>query len=363
MATSGGIGEVVRVGIAGVRGYKGLETARLVARHPRLRVVMVASDAMAGHRLRDLDRELVRDGGAQAVGYNDTISAARDYGVDLLFLATEPELCGAIGQPALDAGIRVVDLSGAQALRDADEHAATYGFPQPVASREAVFGFAEGVGRAAIGAARLAANPGAYATAVLVALHPLARVGLIEPGSVVVDAKAGTTTAGRKARISLLFSEIDNNCAANKIDRHQYTPEIVQMLAPTGGGPRMPLTLATHLLPMARGVLATTYLRVAGTTDVGAAVAAVRGALREAYADAPFVRVAERAEDVHLRAALGTNRALVGATADPWGGRVVIVSALDNLGKGTAGQAIQNANIMLGLDETLGLELGTGARP
>ncbi|HRE89003.1 MAG TPA: N-acetyl-gamma-glutamyl-phosphate reductase [Myxococcota bacterium] len=352
---------IIRVGVAGIRGYKGFEVARLIARHPKLRVVMISSDAMAGHRLRDLDRDFTRDGQAPAVGYNDTLSAATDYGVELMFLATEPEMCAELGGQFVSRGVRVMDMSGAHALKDGKSHAETYGFPWPEAASQAVFGLSEHRPGALAGA-RLVANPGAYATTVLLALYPLAKAGLPEPGSVVVDAKAGSTTAGRKARISLLFSELDNNLYANKIDRHQYTPEILQELE-TASGRDFKLTLATHLLPISRGVLATCYLRVLGEPDAVAAAAKVRDTLRAAYAQSPFVQVVDRAEDVQLRAVIGTNRCLIGATPDPWGERVVIVAALDNLGKGTAGMAIQNANLVFGLGETTGLELGTGARP
>ena len=346
--------DVVRVGVAGVRGYKGFETVRLVARHPKFRVVMISSDAMAGHRLKDLDRDLTRDGMAQAVGYNDTISASKDYGVELMFLATEPEVCSELGGHLLKAGIRVMDLSGAHALRDAESHAQTYGFPYPAAAPQAVFGLTEHLAPGALTGQRLVANPGAYATTVLLALLPLAKAGLVEPGSVVVDAKAGSSTAGRKARISLLFSELDGNCYANRIDRHQYTTEILQELEAASGAD-FKLTLATHLMPIARGVIATCYLRVRGEPDATRAAEKVRHALGTSYAKSPFVQVLDRAEDVQLRSVVGTNRCLIGATADTWGERVVIVSALDNLGKGTAGQAIQNANLVFGLPETMGL--------
>jgi N-acetyl-gamma-glutamyl-phosphate reductase len=346
--------DVIRVGVAGVRGYKGLEAARYIGRHPNFRVVMVSSDAMAGHRLKDLDRDLARDGMAQAVGYNDTVLAAKDYGVELMFLATEPEMCARLGSELLEAGTRVMDLSGAHALRDPTTYAQTYGFPYPVAAAEAVFGLTEHVASGALAGQRLVANPGAYATAVLLALLPLAKRGLLEPGSVVVDVKASSSTAGRKARISLLFSELHGNCYAFRIDRHQYTMEIQQELEAAAGA-SVDLTLATHLMPMARGVMATCYLRVTGETDTAHAVERIRQSLRQAYDGSAFVQVLDRAEDVQLKSVVGTNRCLLGATADPWGGRVVVVGALDNLGKGTAGQAIQNANLVCGLGETTGL--------
>lgn len=346
--------DVIRVGVAGVRGYKGFETVRYIARHPRFRVVMISSDAMAGHRLKDLDRDFSRDGMAQAVGYNDTVMACKDHGVELMFLGTEPEMCARLGGELLEAGARVMDLSGAHAIRDPQAYAQTYGFPYPAAAAQALFGLTEHQAPGAFAGQRLVANPGAYATTVLLALLPLARGGLVEPGSVVVDAKASSSTAGRKARISLLFSELHDNCYANRIDRHQYTSEIQQELeAAAGKGFR--LTLATHLMPVARGVIATAYLRVAGEADPHKAVERVRAALRAAYAESPFVQVLERAEDVHLRSVVGTNRCLIGATADGWGERVIVVAALDNLGKGTAGQAIQNANLVFGLPETMGL--------
>lgn len=358
-------GRVIRVGVAGVRGYKGFEAARLMARHPRFKVVMVSSDAMAGHRLKDLDPDLRRDGMAQAVGYNDTISAAKDYGVELMLLATEPEMCATLGGELFGAGIHAIDLSGAHALKSAEAHAQTYGFPYPEVAHRAVFGLTEHVTPGGLAGQKLVANPGAYATTVLLALLPIAKAGLIEPGSVVVDAKAGSSTAGRKARISLLFSELDSNLYANKIDRHQYTPEILQELdaaqAGHGDAPGFKLTLATHLLPLARGVLATSYLRVRGESDTRRAAEQVREALKKSYAGSPFVQVLDSAEGVQLKRVLGTNRCLIGATADLWGERVVVVSALDNLGKGTAGQAVQNANLVFGLPETMGLEAGVEA--
>lgn len=347
--------DIISVGVAGVRGYKGLETARYIARHPRFRVAMVSSDAMAGHRLRDLDRDLVRDGMAQAVGYNDTVLAAKDYGVELMFLATDPEMCARLGGELLEAGTRVMDLSGAHAIRDPALYGETYGFPYPAAAAGAVFGLTEHLAPGALSGQRLVANPGAYSTTVLLSLLPLAKAGLLEPGSVVVDLKASSSTAGRKARISLLFSELHNNCYASRIDRHQYTMEIQQELESAAGGD-FRLTLATHLLPIARGVMATCYLRVHGEPDATRAVARVREALRGAYAQSAFVEVLDRAEDVQLKSVMGTNRCHIGATADIWGQRVVVVGALDNLGKGTAGQAIQNANLVFGLGEGIGLE-------
>jgi len=356
--------KTIPVGIAGVRGYKGIETARLIAGHPGFRVVMVASDVVAGGRLSQIDADLKRDGDAQAVGYNDTVSAAADYGVELMFLATRPALCSSLAPQLLERGIRSVDLSGAHCIKDGDAHVDAYGFVQvdPAMSERAVYGLPELQSPAALRGADLVANPTSWATSVLLALKPLADAGIVEPDSVVIDMKAGTSASGRRARISLLFSEIAADCFANKIDRHPHTPELMEQLSPEGG-PDFRFTLVSHLVPVARGMLATCYLRVAGADTPENGAERVRAALRERYRAAPFIRVKERAEDVHLRDVVGTNRCVLGAAADPYGGRVVVTCALDNMLKGTAGQAIQNANAMFGFDPTEALRLGTGGQP
>jgi N-acetyl-gamma-glutamyl-phosphate reductase len=355
----------IRVGIAGVRGYSGLETARLVARHPRLRMATASSDALAGHKLRQLLPDLHADGDAVIVGHNDTVVASKAYGVDVMFLALPAEQSSQVTGPLLDAGIRVVDLSGAHRLKDAVAHLKAYGFEpeDPARNTEAVYGLTEWAAPEALAQARLVANPGCYPTATLLALLPLVEAGLVEPGTLVVDAKSGTTGAGRSAKVSLLHAEIFANFYAYRVGQHQHAPEIAQQFSAIS--PRhQNLTFVTHLLPVARGILVTAYFRVpGGEGDIHAAAHKVQECLHARYEGAPFVKVLDRAEDVHLRQVVGTNRCVMSATADPFGRRVVVCSAIDNLIKGAAGQAVQNANVMFGLPQTLGLELGTGAQP
>ncbi len=356
--------EPTRVGIAGVTGYTGLELARLLAGHPGLSVVAASSDAMAGQRLSALDPDLAGASDAAVVGHGDAVSAAVDMGAELMFLAMPAEVTPDVATRCLEAGLRVVDLSGAHRLKDPVAHLMAYGFEHedPQVSLEAVYGLTEHVPPEALAAARLVANPGCYPTAVLLALLPLVEAGLVEPGSLVVDAKSGTTGAGRSAKVSLLHAEIDGDFYAYRVGRHQHTPEISQALALVGGRP-VDLTFVTHLLPVARGILATCYLRVPDVDSAEQAARKVDAALRARYADAPFVRVLDKAEDVRLRAVTGTNRCVMAAVPDAFGRRVVVVSAIDNLVKGAAGQAIQNANLMLGFEQTAGLGLGTGGRP
>jgi N-acetyl-gamma-glutamyl-phosphate reductase len=206
-------------------------------------------------------------------------------------------------------------------------------------------------------AARLVSNPGCYATAATLAVLALLRGGVIERQGIVVDAKSGTTGAGRKSGEDWSFSEIDGDFRAYRVLKHQHTPEIERALALAGQGP-LKLTFTPHLLPTRRGILATVYGRlVPGKTGADA-----QAAVRAFVADRPFLRAA-KPEEVRLQAVVGTNRVLLGADADPERGVAVGFAALDNLVKGAAGQAIQNANVMLGFPETAGLDILPGSAP
>ncbi len=340
-------GATVRVGIGGVREYTGREAARLIAGHPTFKVVTASSDAMAGNRLSALDPDLGESGEGIVVGHGDLVSAAVDYGVDLMLLAMQPQRSSRFVAELREAGIRVVDLSGAWRIEDPGAHYNAYGFaqPDPALQAEAVYGLTEWADPGRLRAAGLVTNPGGFPSAALLALLPLVEAGLLEPGSLIVDAKQGTTGAGRIAKVPLLHSEIFGDFAAERVGCHRHTPEIVQQLTRCGAtGTR--LTLVVHTLPVARGILVTTYLDVPGIDDAIEAGRQVRDRLRARYADAPFIRVLEHPRDVHLSAVVGTNRCLIAAVGEPEGGRVVLVSALDNLLKGGAGQALQNANIM-----------------
>ncbi|MGM0575910.1 MAG: N-acetyl-gamma-glutamyl-phosphate reductase [Myxococcota bacterium] len=347
---------MIRVGIAGVTAYTGQQAARLVAGHPGLRVATASSDAIAGNRLRTLDRDLGPDGEAVVVGHGDTVSAARDVGVDVMFLATPPEQCGRLVPDLRDAGIRVVDLSGAHRIEEPRAHLSAYGFERarPDVVGQAVYGLTEWADRAALARTGLVANPGGFPTAILLALLPLLRADLVDLESLVVDGKCGTSAAGRSARVSLLFSELYGNFYADLVGPNRHTPEITQELT-RRGAERMGMTFVAHLLPVARGIFTTCYVRPSRMDDVTQAAELARAAMEASYAESPFVRVLERPEDVHLDHVAGTNRCQIAVTGDPHGGRLIVVSALDNLLKGGAGQAIQNANLMFGLAEDAGL--------
>jgi N-acetyl-gamma-glutamyl-phosphate reductase len=349
----------IPVAIVGVSGYSGIELARLVSRHGGLRLVQAVSDKWAGRSLADALALEGPGGAVRCLAQAEAAAAFTD--VELVFLCTPAEVSIELAGRALAAGCRVVDLSGGFRLA-AEDYPRWYGFvhPAPGLLAEAVYSMPEATRNPAeVRRARLVSNPGCFPTASVLALLPLLEAGVIEPGGLVVDAKSGTTGAGRKASEDFSFSEVDGDFRAYRVLKHQHTPEIERVLATTRALPTgTRLTFTAHLLPTRRGILATAYGRLVRGKGAADAAAAMR-----AFAEnRPFVR-AVGAEQVRLHGVVGTNRALVGADADPERGVAIGFSAIDNLVKGAAGQAIQNANLMFGLGETTGLELLSGSAP
>lgn len=345
-----------RVVIVGVSGYSGMETARIVSGHPAFTLVAAVSDKWAGQLVGD---QLPIAGSATAVRISKQAEAATTFaGADLVFLCTPAEVSLALAPAALEAGCRVVDVSGAFRLA-AELYPRWYGFPHPRPEllTQACYSMPEAGASGDLRAARLVSNPGCFATAATLAALALLRGGVIEPAGIVIDAKSGTTGAGKKGTEDFSFSEIDGDFHAYRVLKHQHTPEIERALA-LAGHDAGKVTFTAHLLPVRRGILATVYGRLRpGKTgaDAAAAVAAfVEGK--------PFLRAAVP-QAVRLHPVIGTNRVLLGADADPERGVAVAFAAIDNLVKGAAGQAVQNANLMLGLAETTGLEGLPGSAP
>jgi N-acetyl-gamma-glutamyl-phosphate reductase len=328
---------VARVAIAGATGYAGQELLRLLARHPLVSVTAAMSSGSAGaeRRLPALNR-LWR--GEIIPFASDTL--ARE--ADVVFLAL-PDAAAAEVAPALvDAGVRVIDLSGAFRLRDAGTRARwypeTHRLPAGVA-----YGLTE-LERPAIASARLVANPGCYPTATLLALAPLINAKLNAPESdIIVDAKSGVSGAGKTPSERTHFSECHGSVSAYGVFNHRHGAEIEQ----GAGGP---VTFVPHLVPLDRGILATIYVRLKPQAATEAAVAEV---FERVYGDAAFVRLTGSTLP-EIKHVAHTNFCDIGWRVDP-SGRAVLVSVIDNLVKGAAGQAIQNMNVMLGLDETTGL--------
>ena len=325
------------VGVFGASGFGGAELMRLLAGHPSMRVVLATADSQAGGRVADLYPSL-------AAAYPDTVfhgpdPAAAD-GLDVVFLAMPHGASQDLVPDLRKRAGTIVDLAADFRLKDAALYPEWYGeeHHHPDLLSQAAYGIPE-LFRDELPGATLIAAAGCYVTAAALALAPLVRSGAIEPEGVIVDAASGVSGAGRAAKPNTHFNTVDEDFTAYGLLRHRHTPEMEQAT-----GARILFT--PHLAPMNRGILATCYARPAGGTDP-------LGVLREAYAGEPFVVVDERSPST--KATLGSNSAHLTARRDPRTGWVVSICALDNLTKGAAGQAIQCANVALGLPETAGL--------
>jgi N-acetyl-gamma-glutamyl-phosphate reductase len=329
----------VRVAVAGASGYAGGELLRLLAGHPDFELTAATARDNAGQPVTALHPQLVSYGD---LAFSDT-SAAVLAGADLVFLAL-PHGASASLAAELPEHCKVVDLGADFRLRDAGAWQRYYGGPH---AGTWTYGLPELPGqRAAIAASDRVANTGCYAVSVIAALAPLIAAGLVEAEDVVVVAASGTSGAGRSAKLSLLGSEVMADLSPYKVGAHQHVPEILQA---TGA---RTLSMTPVLAPMPRGILATVTAR---PSTPGLTVEQVREVLNQTYADEPFVHLLPTGRQPHTAATVGSNSVHLQAAVDVNSGRVIITSALDNLGKGAAGQAIQNANLMLGLDETTGL--------
>ena len=320
------------VSIVGAAGYTGQETLDRVLGHPELRVVAVGSDSLAGSGPGSLDPRLA-DADMPAFVSNAEALATP---TDVTILCLSHEAAAEIEAPA--EGV-VVDLSGAHRLRDPGSYEAWYGFthPRPEGLGEWVYGLPELVSETG----RLIANPGCYATATLLALAPIRDA--VEPDSVVVDGLSGMTGAGRSLKASSHAGAVLENVTPYRVGAHQHVPEIAQLLG-------FPVSLTPHLLPLRRGLIATCNVRSTG--------ADLRALLEEAYAGSRVVTVLPEGMSPELARVQHTDRAEIGVFADRFTGRTMVICAEDNLGKGAAGQAVQNVNRALGLPETAGLRLG-----
>lgn len=331
-----------RVGIVGASGYGGAELIRLIGGHPALEVAVVAAGRSAGQAVDELHPNL--PAGMVMVDPDVDILAE----LDLVFLATPHAVALELGGPLYDAGTPVVDLSAAYRLPPRD-FLAWYGeeHPHPQAT-PATYGLVEW-NREAVAGSRFVANPGCYPTATLLGLLPLA--GLVEPGTIVVDAKSGTSGAGRGLRQHLHHPEMHGDLAAYGAPTHRHTGEIETWLTRFADVESGPISFTPHLVPMVRGLLATCYASLRDGVEEGD----VADAIERAYADEPFVRTLAAGRFPRTKAVHGSNGCQIAAVVDPRTRRVVVTSVIDNLGKGAAGQALQNANLVLGLDEMLGL--------
>jgi len=333
--------QLVRVAVVGATGYSGAELVRLLSRHPNVRIEVVTSEQAAGRSLGDVHRTL----GFLGLELEAVDAAAIAPRVDFAFTALPHGASTPVVSTLVEKGVRVIDVGADFRFHDLPTYEKWYGaHGAPALAHEAVYGLVEHA-RDAIKSARLVANPGCYPTSALMPLLPLAAH---IRGPVMVDSKSGTSGAGRAAKVDQLFAEVTENIRPYGVTKHRHQPEIAEKLSDKAGA-RRPVVFTPQLLPIARGILTTTYADIAEDIDVGAL-------LRDAYANEPFVRLLEGGAFPEPRAVRGTNMIEIAWVRDAETGRVVLVSAIDNLGKGAAGQAVQNMNCMIGAAETTGLD-------
>jgi N-acetyl-gamma-glutamyl-phosphate reductase len=324
-----------------------MELARLLHGHPEVELASVTGRSAAGQKLGEVLPHL---------GDIDLTIAAELEQVDFAFTALPHGENAGVAVAALEQGIKVVDLGADFRLKDAGEYRRWYEADHPAAGylSEAVYGLTE-LNRSRVAAARLVANPGCYPTGAILALAPAVKEGLIEP-DIVVDSKSGVSGAGRTPKLDTHFAEANENVAAYALGGHRHLPEIVQELQGLASGPPLSVTFLPHLIPMTRGILSSCYARLKEGKVAGGdgGTAQVAGLYRDFYRDEPFVRVT--AGPPQTKQTWGTNLCLVHPTVDRRTGRLIVVSCIDNLVKGGAGQAVQNMNLMLGFPETAGLQ-------
>jgi N-acetyl-gamma-glutamyl-phosphate reductase len=367
------LGSKIRIGILGASGYTGAELVRLLARHPNADIVFMTADSHAGEpyeqvypHLGGLDLPvLVKVDEVEWAGIEvDAVFCGLPHGTTQEIIAGLMHQTGhsvmdevlhegpGDAAAAIQGSPRVIDLSADFRLDSTDTYAEYYGHEHyaPHLQPLAVYGLTE-MARDKLPDAQLVACPGCYPTASILPLAPLLAAGKIAAEDIIIDAKTGITGAGRAAKAANLFSEVSEGMHAYAIGTHRHGPEIEQELSKAYGEDLI-VNFTPHLAPMNRGIISTHYVRLAG----GAGVDDLRDCLQERYQDEPFVRVVAEGVAPATRDVRGSNHCLIGVFADRLPGRAIIISVIDNLVKGSSGQAIQNMNLMYGLPETTGLE-------
>lgn len=335
---------MIKVGIVGGTGYTGVELLRLLALHPQVELRTITSRADAGTPVNQMFPSLR---GHLDISFTHPDTAHLEQ-CDVVFFATPNGIAMEQARPLLDAGVRIIDLAADFRIKDVKVWEKWYGMTHacPELIEQAVYGLPE-VNRDKIRQARLVANPGCYPTAVQLGFFPLLEAGLVDAGSLIADAKSGVSGAGRKAEVGFLFSEASDNFKAYGVSGHRHLPEIRQGLSLVAKH-EVGLTFVPHLTPLIRGIHATLYARLKTDTDL-------QVLFEKRYANEPFVDVMPAGSHPETRSVRGSNRCRIAVHRPQEGDTVVVLSVIDNLVKGAAGQAVQNMNLMFGLPEATAL--------
>lgn len=345
--------EKISVGLVGVTGYTGMELLRLLEGHPVFKLTAATSRKEAGLKLVQLYPFLQgMDSGEVVITVPDPVELAKQ--CSLVFLAIPHGAAMNMGAALLEAGCKVVDLSADYRIRDSKVYEQWYdvNHTQPAALAEAVYGIPELYGEQ-VKKARLVANPGCYPTSSIFGLYPALKNGFIETSGIVIDAKSGTTGAGRGLNVGSLYCEVADSFKAYGLGGHRHTPEIEQELS-RFTDTNITVSFNPHLLPVNRGILATIYTTL---KDKNTSLKTVHSAYVKAYENHKYIRVLPEGALPQLRSIRGTMYCDIGLVIDPRTGRLIVVSIIDNLCRGASGQAVANANLMLGLPADAGLAL------
>ena len=340
----------LKAAIVGASGYSGEELVALLARHPQVEIVAVTSRQSAGQTVAEVFPRMAGSALAGMKFVEPSLDALKQSGATTVFLALPHGLAAEFAAPLRKAGVQVVDLSADFRLKSADVFAEFYGekHPAPELLAESVYALPEICGNNALKGAGLLACPGCYPTSILIPLVPLLRAKLIEPDSIVINSLSGVSGAGRKADVALLFAECNESLRAYGAPKHRHLSEIEQELS-AAAAEKVTVSFTPHLVPVTRGMISTIVAKPAKDTDAKA----VEAAWREAYKNRTFVRIVPHLPD--SKHVTNTNFIDIAVREDARTGRLLLFSAIDNLGKGAAAQAVQAFNISQGWDETTGL--------
>lgn len=341
---------MVKVGIIGSTGYAGAELVRILLGHKDAEIVWFGSRSYVGQKYASVYQnffELV-----DAACLDDNMEELADR-VDVIFTATPQGLCASLVNEEILSKVKIIDLSADFRIKDVKVYEEWYKLEHksPQFIQEAVYGLCE-INREDVKKARLVANPGCYTTCSILTCYPLVKEGLIDPDTIIIDAKSGTSGAGRGAKVDNLFCEVNENMKAYGVATHRHTPEIEEQLGYACGKP-ITISFTPHLVPMNRGILATAYASLKQEVTYED----VKAVYDTYYKEDKFVRVLDKDVCPQTKWVEGSNYVDIGFKLDPRTRRIVMMGAIDNLVKGAAGQAVQNMNLMFGLPETEGLEL------
>ena len=341
---------MIKVGIIGATGYAGGELVRILTGHKEAEIKWYGSRSYIGKKYADVYRNMFQIVDAECMDDNMEELASQ---VDVIFTATPQGLCASLVNEEILSKVKIIDLSADFRLKDVKVYEEWYKIEHkaPQFLEEAVYGLCE-INREDVKKARLVANPGCYTTCSILTAYPLAKEGMIDMSTLIIDAKSGTSGAGRGAKLPNLFCEVNENMKAYGVANHRHTPEIEEQLG-YAAGEKVVLNFTPHLVPMNRGILATEYAKL--TKEVS--WEDVKAVYDRYYGNEKFVRVLGQDEYPETKWEEGSNYVDIGFKIDPRTNRIIMMGAIDNLVKGAAGQAVQNMNLMFGLEESEGLDL------